>query len=136
VIINEKDKNWKISYSGDTRPCNNFLNFSSRSSALIHEATFENELIEDAKLKLHSTFQEGIDLGLMNGSWRTILTHFSPRYYRCVPHSEEFKKYKILLTHDFLGIKLSDLEWAYLYNETVSKIMNEIEEKKLDIFSN
>ena len=133
--MNEKDRSWKISYSGDTRPCNNFLNFASKSSALIHEATFENDLIQDAKSKLHSTFQEGIDIGIANSSWRTILTHFSPRYYKYVPHLDEFSNKKILITHDFLSVKLSDLEWAYQYNQTFSDIMQYIEQNKLEIFS-
>ena len=111
------------------------MNFASKSSVLIHEATFANELAQDAKTKLHSTFQEGIDLGIANGSWRTILTHFSPRYFKYVPHSDEFTKNKILITHDFLSVKLSDMEWAYKYNQTFSDIMQLIEENKFEIFS-
>ena len=102
---------------------------------MIHEATFENDLIEDAKNKLHSTFQEGMDIGLMNDSWRIALTHFSPRYYKFVPHSEVFNKHKIIVTHDFLGLKLSDFEWAYQYNELFSEVMSKIENDKIDIFS-
>ena len=47
---------------------------------LIHEATFDSELKEDAILKKHCTVNEAIDIGKMMRAKHIILTHFSQRY--------------------------------------------------------
>ena len=70
----------RIFYSGDTRPCQNVLNYCQQIKLLIHEATLDDTLAEDAYLKRHTTFGQAIDLGVKCGAWRTVLTHFSPRY--------------------------------------------------------
>lgn len=73
---------FKVSYSGDTRP--NFNKFSNgigyRSDLLIHEATFENDLIDDAIKKRHSTINEAIEVSNSMKAKKLILTHFSQRY--------------------------------------------------------
>lgn len=62
VIIKHKE-GWKISYSGDTRPCEAFAQAGINSSVLIHEATFEDSMEQDAIDKNHSTTKEAIDIG-------------------------------------------------------------------------
>lgn len=75
-------KLFKISYSGDTRP--NVENFSKeigyRSDLLIHEATLDNELIDDAIKKRHCTVNEAIQVSNEMEAEKLILTHFSQRY--------------------------------------------------------
>ncbi|AGO12686.1 AaceriADR212Cp [[Ashbya] aceris (nom. inval.)] len=75
-------KQFKVSYSGDTRP--NFDKFAKgigkHSDLLIHEATLDNELLEDAKKKRHSTINEAISVSNAMGARKVILTHFSQRY--------------------------------------------------------
>ena len=122
-LNNSKDKNWKISYSGDTRPCNNFLNYSKESTVLIHEATLDDELAEDAKDKLHSCFTEGINIGKQNNSYRTILTHFSPRYIKLSPWQTNFETNKILVANDYMTLNLNDLENSYLYSKEAYEVL-------------
>mgnify|MGYP003951391331 CR=1 FL=1 len=50
------------------------------ATVLIHEATFEDDLLEDAVKKRHSTTSEAIRTGVDARCYRTILTHFSQRY--------------------------------------------------------
>ena len=45
----------KISYSGDTIPCAQFINASTNSTLMIHEATFGDDLADNAKQNFHST---------------------------------------------------------------------------------
>lgn len=75
-------KLFKVSYSGDTRP--NFDNFAKQigyeSDLLIHEATLDNELIEDAIKKRHCTINEAIEVSNEMKARKLILTHFSQRY--------------------------------------------------------
>ena len=72
----------RMFYSGDTRPCQNIMNYCQNIRVLIHEATFEDELAEDAKWKRHTTMGQAMDVGVKCNVWRTILTHFSPRYQK------------------------------------------------------
>ena len=50
---------------------------------LVHEATFEDGMEEDAVKKRHSTVGEAVKVGTDAGAYRTVLTHFSQRYRRC-----------------------------------------------------
>ena len=74
------DGSWKLVYSGDTRPCPALTAASKNATLLIHEATFENGMLEDAMKKRHSMTSEAVQTGLDARSYRTILTHFSQRY--------------------------------------------------------
>ena len=38
-----KNEHFKVSYSGDTRPCQKFQEAASESDVLIHEATFNDD---------------------------------------------------------------------------------------------
>lgn len=75
-------KNFKISYSGDTRP--NYQDFANYigydSDLLIHEASMENELTKEAKMKRHSTINEAIQVSNAMNAKKLLLTHFSQRY--------------------------------------------------------
>lgn len=75
-------KNFKISYSGDTRP--NIHKFAkeigSNSNLLIHEATLDNNLVEDAIKKRHCTINEAISVSNAMNVEKLLLTHFSQRY--------------------------------------------------------
>ena len=51
VLVGESG--WKVSFSGDTRPCDEFIRAAEGSTILIHEATFENGLLEEALAKKH-----------------------------------------------------------------------------------
>jgi len=70
----------KVVYSGDTRPCQNLINYAQGASLLIHEATLESGMEEDALKKKHTTTKEAMEIIEKVKPWRTILTHFSCRY--------------------------------------------------------
>ena len=44
-----------ILYSGDTRPCMNLRNYCQTARVLIHEATLQDGMEEDAARKMHAT---------------------------------------------------------------------------------
>lgn len=121
---------WKISFSGDTRPNNNFFNYSMHSTLFIHEGTFDNELKEDALEKMHSTIGQAIDIGKQNLSKYIAITHFSPRYIKTYPYKEEFGQNKILLTNDYLTFNLNELFLAYKYLQPFDEIISYIENNK------
>ena len=121
---------YKISFSGDTRPNNNFFNYSMHSTLFIHEGTFDSDMTEDAEEKMHSTVGQAIDIGENNLSKYIALTHFSPRYIKTYPYKEEFDKKKILFTNDYLSFYLYELPVAYKYLKPFDEIINAIEGNK------
>ena len=121
---------YKISFSGDTRPNNNFFNYSMHSTLFIHEGTFDSDMTEDAEEKMHSTVGQAINIGENNLSKYIALTHFSPRYIKTYPYKEEFDKKKILFTNDYLSFYLYELPVAYKYLKPFDEIINAIEGNK------
>ena len=133
-IENEVEKDspnyWKISFSGDTRPNNNFFNYSMQSTLFIHEGTFDDEMTADAEEKMHSTIGQAIGIGKENMSKYIALTHFSPRYIKTYPFKEEFEQKKILMANDYLTFNLNELFLAYKYLKPFDDIINSIEKNK------
>jgi ribonuclease BN (tRNA processing enzyme) len=85
----------KLVYSGDCRPSPSLLAAGKFCDILIHEATFADDMLDDAVSKKHSTYSEAIEMarklcvGHISGSrvrygvgpeGLVILTHFSQRY--------------------------------------------------------
>lgn len=68
---------FKISYSGDTRPCNLFEQIANKSNIFIHECTFSDDLINNAIDNNHSTLSEAINSCKASHSNKLVLTHFS-----------------------------------------------------------
>lgn len=73
---------FKFSYSGDCRPSKIFSQIGKNSTVLLHEATFDDEMGDDARIKKHSTTSEAIGVGVAMGARRILLTHFSQRYQK------------------------------------------------------
>ena len=132
----ESDKNredplyFKISFSGDTRPNNNFFNYSMHSTLFIHEGTFDSDMTEDAEEKMHTTVGQAIAIGEGNMSKYIAITHFSPRYIKTYPYKEEFNKKKILFTNDYLSFSLNELPFAHKYLKPFDEIINTLENNK------
>ena len=75
----------RIAYSGDCRPSSRFAAAGSGADVLIHEATFEDGMKEEAVMKKHSTVGEAIDIACKMDAKTLILTHFSQRYPKIPP---------------------------------------------------
>lgn len=114
--------------SGDTRPCQAVVDAAKGATLLVHEATFEDELQEEAVAKRHSTTAEALGVAAAAGAYRTLLTHFSTRYPRIpvmkppVPMGEEEAAEggggsdlaalgSVLVAFDFMTVNLADLAW-------------------------
>lgn len=122
----QSEAHGKVLYSGDTLPCQNLINYATNARVLIHEATFQAGLESDAVAKKHTTTTQAIEIGKMANVWRTILTHFSPRYAKVAVLSDEEMKSQPIIAFDHMRVSFSQLEWApevvklyreILYNE-------------------
>ena len=84
---------YKIVYSGDTRPSDNLISLGldeEPTDLLIHEATMAHYMLEDCKVKRHTTFTEAIEVAQKMKAKNAIMTHFSQRYSK-IPTLEEFE---------------------------------------------
>lgn len=99
---------WKLTYSGDTMPCDSLVTLGQNSDVLIHEATMEDELKEEAVYKMHSTVSEAIDIGKKMNAKFTILTHFSQRYSK-VPKINKGLADDVGVAFDNMCVRFSDL---------------------------
>ena len=113
-----------IIYSGDTLPCQNFINYGQGVKVLIHEATLEDGMEEDALSKKHTTTSQAIKIGKKCKAWRTILTHFSTRYNKIAEVPKNHLQTKTLIALDHMRLAISQLDWAYamvsVYKELLS----------------
>ncbi|WVZ72942.1 hypothetical protein U9M48_021323 [Paspalum notatum var. saurae] len=99
---------WKVVYSGDTRPCPALIDASRDATVLIHEATFEDSMKDEAIARNHSTTKEAIEVGTSAGAYRIILTHFSQRYPK-IPVIDEVDMEKTCIAFDLMSVNLADL---------------------------
>jgi ribonuclease Z len=79
-IVGPKRPGRKITYSGDTLPCERLVELGKNSDIVIHEATFSKELADLAKEKMHSTSVDAAIDAKKMGAKQLILTHISSRY--------------------------------------------------------
>ncbi|CBZ54590.1 Ribonuclease Z, related [Neospora caninum Liverpool] len=73
-------EDFSVVYSGDTRPCQQLFDLARNATVLIHEATFEDALIQEAIEKRHSSLSEVVRAALACRCNNLVLTHFSQRY--------------------------------------------------------
>lgn len=105
----------RLSYSGDCRPSNRFAGVGNGTDLLIHEATFENGMEEDAVLKRHSTVGEAIRISSKMNAKALVLTHFSQRYPK-IPLLEDEdhheKRIPVVVAFDFMRLTPDSLQLA------------------------
>ncbi|XP_063309448.1 zinc phosphodiesterase ELAC protein 2 [Pelobates fuscus] len=98
---------WKLVFSGDTMPCDNLVQIGKNASLLIHEATLEDGLEEEAIDKTHSTTSQAIGIGVKMNAEFIMLNHFSQRYAKLPLFSSDFSD-KVGISFDHMRIRLSD----------------------------
>lgn len=107
ITINQ-DQPFKVTYSGDTKPCDALVELGLNSTLLIHEATMEDELYEDALAKMHSTVSQAIEQGHKMKAKFILLTHFSQRYAK-IPRIEQHLVENVGIAFDNMEVVPSDL---------------------------
>uniref|UniRef100_A0A8D1P6J3 Zinc phosphodiesterase ELAC protein 2 n=1 Tax=Sus scrofa TaxID=9823 RepID=A0A8D1P6J3_PIG len=106
---------WKLVYSGDTMPCEALVQMGKDATLLIHEATLEDGLEEEAVEKTHSTTSQAIGVGMRMHAEFILLNHFSQRYAKIPLFSPDFNE-KVGIAFDHMKVSLGDLP-------TVPKLM-------------
>ncbi|XP_072794500.1 zinc phosphodiesterase ELAC protein 2 [Vicugna pacos] len=106
---------WKVVYSGDTMPCEALVQMGKDATLLIHEATLEDGLEEEAAEKTHSTTSQAISVGMRMKAEFIMLNHFSQRYAKVPVFSPDFNE-KVGIAFDHMKVSLGDFP-------TVPKLM-------------
>ncbi len=76
-------KGRKIVYTGDTRPFDKFASFAAGADLVIHEATFDDTLLEKAEIDGHSTPSQAAQEAKLGKRYQT---RFNP--YKCKVHRD------------------------------------------------
>lgn len=100
---------FKMTFSGDSIPCDEMTELGKDSDLLIHEATLEDTLASSAAQKKHSTVSQAIEQGRAMNSKYTLLTHFSQRYRNLPPIQDHMLDSNIGVAFDNMEIIPSDL---------------------------
>ncbi|XP_066582125.1 ribonuclease Z, mitochondrial isoform X2 [Prorops nasuta] len=115
----------KIVYSGDTRPSTNLVKLGQNCDILIHEATMEDELHEEAKKKSHSTVSEAIKIGNDMNAKFILLTHFSQRYCKVPRITDGLDLTNIGIAFDNMQVHYSELPLLPLFYTPMKVLFNE-----------
>ncbi|XP_008853916.1 zinc phosphodiesterase ELAC protein 2 isoform X3 [Nannospalax galili] len=98
---------WKVVYSGDTMPCEALVQMGKDATLLIHEATLEDGLEEEAVEKTHSTTSQAIGVGMRMNAQFIMLNHFSQRYAKIPLFSPDFNE-KVGIAFDHMKVRFGD----------------------------
>lgn len=119
---------WKLVYSGDTTPCQSLIDAGKNCTLLIHEATMEDDLEDEAAFKMHSTTSQATSIAEKMEAQFTILTHFSQRYAK-VPVFSEYFQNQIGCAFDNMRVRHCDLPVVPLFIPTLKCLFaQEVEE--------
>lgn len=120
----DNEERTKITYSGDCLPSNALVELGKDSHILIHEATMEDELEDEAKLKMHSTVSQAIRQGELMNAKHTILTHFSQRYAK-LPRMDYDKEKMVGIAFDNMTVGPGDWRKIHLLYPTLKLLFSE-----------
>jgi ribonuclease Z len=98
----------KIVYTGDTKHAETLAKFAENADLLIHDATFDDEMIEKAIEDGHSTPSQAAETAKKAKVKQLILTHISARYKDASLLLEQARKIfpKVKAAEDFIKIEL------------------------------
>lgn len=108
------ESGYKLVYSGDCRPSKDLTREGRNCDMLIHEATFDDSLCDDAVKKKHCTMSEALHVGIQMRAKHIIFTHFSQRYPKVIDpmllpqlsSSSQCSPAGVTTAYDFLTIDL------------------------------
>lgn len=98
---------WQLVFSGDTMPCDALAHMGANATLLIHEATLEDGMEEEAVEKRHSTTSQAIGIGMKMNADFILLNHFSQRYAKIPLFSSDFND-RVGIAFDHMRVRIGD----------------------------
>lgn len=118
---------FKLTYSGDTAPCDQLVQLGMNSTLLIHEATMEEnarDMLERHPSLKHCTPSQAIDQGVKMNAKYTILTHFSRRNANMPITGLDVKENNVGVAFDNMEVTRSDLKHLHLLHPTLETMFS------------
>jgi len=105
-VVGEPRLGRKIVYSGDTRPTDSLVKLGADADLLIHDATFDDELLDRAQKDGHSTPTQAAETAKKAKAKWLVLTHVSARYKSTRTLLDQAKKVfsRVDVAEDFMKI--------------------------------
>jgi len=102
----------KIVYSGDTRPVESLLRLAEGADLFVHEATFDDELMDKAIEDGHSTPSQAAEMAKKAKVKGLVLTHLSSRYKNTQSLLKQARKIfsNVDVAEDFMEIEVPLLD--------------------------
>ena len=111
ITITTRVNPFKVVFSGDAMPSPYLAVAGKDCDVLIHEATMEDDLEDEAVIKRHSTTSQAVGMGKKMNAKYTILTHFSQRYAKLpMIDVESFEENKVGCAFDNLRLRRGDYD--------------------------
>ncbi|KAI9011767.1 hypothetical protein DFJ74DRAFT_684601 [Hyaloraphidium curvatum] len=107
-------RGFRVGFSGDCRPSMLFAAVARGCDVLVHEATFEDGMEDEAKAKRHCTVGEAVAIGQAMNARFLLLTHFSQRYPKAPPLPPPTPGMLVALAYDGLRIRMGSTDPARL----------------------
>jgi len=107
MVLGPARKGRKIVFSGDTTPLEKMVKFASGADVLVHEATFDSELVDIAGDYGHTTSAQAAELAKKASVERLFLTHISPRY---IDNKKIEKEAKEIFKNSFVPKDFEEIE--------------------------
>ncbi|XP_041075596.1 zinc phosphodiesterase ELAC protein 2-like [Polyodon spathula] len=129
---------WKIVFSGETMPCDALVQLGKDAMLLIHEATLEDGMEDEATEKKHSTTSQAIGIGMEMNAKFIMLNHFNQRYAKIPLFNADFND-KVGIAFDHMRIRFGDfgaipkliLPLKALFAEEIEEMVERREKREL-----
>jgi ribonuclease Z len=107
-VLGPPRKGKAVAYCLDTRPFAGSIELARDVDLLIHEATFTDELTEEAREYGHSTATQAARIAQDSGAQQLLITHFSTRYPDATPLLEEARAVfpNTIMAHDLMEVEV------------------------------
>ncbi|MBS7611770.1 ribonuclease Z [Candidatus Bathyarchaeota archaeon] len=105
-VLGPPRRGLKIVYSGDTRPSMKLVKLAANADLLIHEATFDGEFKDKARVEGHSTVVDAAEIAKLANVSKLVVTHISARYSETTLLLEQARKIfdNTVIAEDFMEI--------------------------------
>jgi hypothetical protein len=127
---------YKVVISGDTQPCQALVDAGVDATLLVHEATLEDDMWQEALSKRHSTTGQAVSVGLASRAHRILLTHFSQRYPKLptasASRSSSTGMARTCIAFDLMSLRLRDLTWLPALTPAFAWIFSDEELRKYE----
>jgi len=117
---------FKVVYSGDAMPTPALSVVGKDCDVLIHEATMDDQLLDEALIKRHSTTSQAMEMARSMNAKYTVLTHFSQRYAKIpVINPGLFEANQVGCAMDNMMVRRRHLNRLLLLHEPLRLMFND-----------